>query len=95
MVSQLVDWKAQLLVDVTVESKADKMDQRWVESWVDWSAILKAEHLVALTDDSMVERLDIEMVVTWVGPKGYSEVVVSDGMMEKRWAYKSAFELAA
>jgi len=46
-------------------------------------------------DDWTVERLDIEMVVTLVGPKGYSEVVVSDDMTEKRWAYKSALELVA
>ena len=55
---------------MTVESKAEKMDQRWVESWVEWSVILKVEQLVASMDKSTDERSDIEMVVTSVGRKG-------------------------
>jgi hypothetical protein len=54
------------------------MDQRWVESWVEWSVILKVEQLVAWMDKSTDERSDIEMVVTSVGRKGYSEVAASD-----------------
>ena len=79
---QLVNEKVQLLVDVTVEAKAEKMDQSWVESWVEWSVILKVGRLVASMDDLTVERLDIEMVVTSVGRKDYSEVAESDDRTE-------------
>ena len=78
----MVNEKVQLLVDVTVEAKAEKMDQSWVESWVEWSVILKVGRLVASMDDLTVERLDIEMVVTSVGRKDYSEVAASDDMTE-------------
>ena len=78
----MVDWKDQLLADVTVEAKAEKMDRSWVESWVEWSVIVKVGRLVASMDESMVERSDIEMVVTSVGRKGYSEAAASDDRTE-------------
>jgi hypothetical protein len=52
------------------------------KSWVEWSVILKVGRLVASMDDSTVERLDIEMVVTSVGRKDYSEVAASDDKTE-------------
>ena len=80
---------------MTVESKAEKMDQRWVESWVEWSVTLKVEQLVASMDKSTDEHSDIEMVVTSVGWKGCSEVAAWDDRTEQRKVYKLALESVA